>query len=93
MRKIRPAVVVSRDKHNLSMATVTVAPLSSGEAKSWIDEVPIPEGAVGDGRPSRVKAHQLRAVDKSRFGRRIGRMPDEAMATLDGALRVHLGLI
>jgi mRNA interferase MazF len=92
IRKTRPAVVVSRDKHNLYMDTVTVAPLSSGEVKVWFDEVPVPSGTLGDGRASRIKTHQIRAIDKNRVGRRIGRLPDELMAALDSSLRVHLAL-
>ena len=92
MRKTRPAVVVSRDRHNFHMDTVTVAPLSSGEVKMWVDEVAVPEGALGDGRPCRIKTHQLRAVDKSRVGKRMGRLPDEALAVLNESLRIHLGL-
>ncbi len=90
IHKFRPAVVVSRDRHNFHMDTVTIAPLSSGEVKLWFDEVSVPEGTLGDGRPCRIKTHQLRAVDKSRVGKWMGRLPEEVMAALDASLRIHL---
>jgi mRNA interferase MazF len=92
IRKIRPCVVVSNDRHNAHIATVTVAPISSGEARVWFDEVAIPKGALGDGRPCRVKTHQIRCVDKSRVGKKLGRLPEESMLALSESLRVHLAL-
>lgn len=92
IRKVRPAVVVSNDRHNEHTQTVTVAPLSSGKPKIWFDEIPVPSGVIGDGRPCRIKTHQIRAIDKSRVGKRMGRLPPYVMEVLDASLRVHLGL-
>lgn len=91
IQKIRPAVVISSDEHNAFRGTVTVAPLSSGSAKAWI-EVAVPKGAFGDGRAARIKTDQLRAVDKSRIGKRMGRLPDAVLAALDDSLRLHLAI-
>lgn len=92
IRKMRPAVIVSDDEHNAHMATVTVAPLSS--ASGWIlpNEAAVPRGILGDGRPARVKTHQLRAVDKSRLREKMGALPVGTMADVDATLRIHLGL-
>lgn len=92
VRKTRPCVVVSNDRHNAHTGTVTVVPLSSGEPRPRYDEVELPAGTLGDGRPARIKAHQIRAVDKSRLGEKLGVLPMPLMARLDAALRVHLGL-
>lgn len=92
IRKVRPGVIVSEDGHNEHMSTVTVAPLSSAAGRILLCETAVPEGLIGDGRPSRVKAHQLRAVDKSRLGKKIGALPLGAMAEVDATLRIHLGL-
>jgi len=92
IQKIRPGVVISDDGHNDHMSTVTVAPLSS--ASGWIlpNEAAVPEGLIGDGRRARVKAHQLRAVDKRRLGKKLGALPLGAMADVDASLRIHSGL-
>ncbi len=92
IRKVRPAVVVSDDGHNEHMATVTVAPLSSSTASLKPHEAAVPEGLIGDGRRARVKTHQLRAMDKSRFGKKVGVLPVGAMEAVDASLRIHLGL-
>lgn len=92
IRKVRPAVVVSTDDHNEHMRTVTVVPFSSRVAPIWPHEVAVPAGVVGDGRPCRLKTHQLRAVDKSRVGRKIGRFPAKLMPALEYSLCEHLGI-
>ena len=92
IRKVRPAVVVSDDQHNENMATVTVAPLSTFSGPLRAYEAVVPEGVFGDGRPGRVKTHQLRAVDKSRLREKMGVLPVGAMADVDATLRIHLGL-
>ena len=92
IRKKRPAVVVSSDDHNLHMRTVTVAPLTSSPREAPPHEVAIPSGVVGDGRPCRIKPHQIQSVDKRRLGRRMGRLPPVWMSALETLLRAHLGL-
>lgn len=92
IRKIRPAVVVSDDAHNENMATVTVAPLSSSQTRVKRYEAVVPAGLLGDGRPARVKTHQLRAVDKSRLVKKLGALTVGTMADVDATLRIHLGL-
>ena len=92
IRKVRPAVVVSADDHNEHMQTVTVVPFSSKSGPIRPYEVAVPAGAVGDGRPSRLKTHQLRAVDKSRVGRKFGVLSAKLMPTLEMSLREHLGI-
>jgi mRNA interferase MazF len=92
IRKVRPAIVLSNERNNEHRATVTVAPLSSGEANARYDEVQIPAGLIAGGRRCRIKTHQIRAIDKSRLGNRMGRLPRALMPALDASLRTHLGL-
>ena len=92
IQKVRPAVVVSDDDHNDNMRTVTVAPLSSFTGLIEAHEAAVPGGLIGDGRPSRVRTHQLRAVDKKRLGDKLGELPLGAMADVDATLRIHLAL-
>lgn len=92
IRKTRPSVVVSSDDHNERMATVTVVPFSSAAGRARLFEVAVPPGAFGDGRPCRIKTHQVRVVDKSRLGGRMGSLSPVLMAALEASLRGHLGL-
>jgi mRNA interferase MazF len=92
IRKCRPAVVVSSNGHNAHMRTVTVVPFSSPNTRVSLYEVAVPEGVVGDGRPSRLRTHQLRAVDKERLGRKMGTLPARLMRALEASLLEHLGI-
>ena len=92
IRKLRPAVVVSEQDHNDCMRTVTVVPLSSRAGPVRPHEVAVPAGALGDGRLCRLNAHQIRAVDKSRLGRKFGVLPETLMPELEASLREHLGM-
>ena len=92
IRKVRPAVIVSDDGHNEHMETITVAPLSSSTSRLRAYEAAVPGGIIGDGRLARVKTHQLRALDKSRLGKKLGTLPLATMADVDASLRIHLGL-
>ena len=89
-RKTRPAVVVSLGDINDLLDTVAVVPLSSGRARDF--EVDVPAGLVGDGRPGRLKTHQLRAVDKVRLGKKVGRLPLDVMSSLEKSLLYYLGM-
>ena len=93
IKKVRPAVVVSSNDHNEHMRTVTVVPFSSRVAPIRPHEVFVPAGVVGDGRPSRLKTHQLRAVDKNRVGRALGVLPAGLLRTLEASLLEHLGML
>ena len=92
IQKVRPAVVVSSNDHNEHMRTVTVVPFSSRVGPTRPHEVAAPAGVVGDGRPSRLRTHQLRAVDKSRVGRKLGVLSVKLMPALEASLREHLGI-
>jgi mRNA interferase MazF len=47
---------------------------------------------TGLGRDSKAQAEQVRAVAVERVGEPVGSVPFDAMARLDDALRLHLGL-
>ena len=80
------AVVVQTDfLSELSM--VVVAPTSMGV----LPTVYRPEVEVG-GRRTRVLTEKLRAVDRSRLGRRVGTLGQSELRAVDDALKVVLGL-
>lgn len=89
-RKTRPAVVISLGDINDLLDTVAVVPLSSGRARDF--EVAIPAGLIGDGRPGRLKTHQLRAVDKVRLGKRMGKLPPDVLMSLEKSVLYYLGI-
>ena len=82
----RYAVVVQTDFLN-ELSTVIVAPTST----SALPTVFRPEVEVA-GRRTRVLTDQIRALDRSRLGRRVGTLAQTELRTVDDALKVVLGL-
>lgn len=80
MQKTRPAVVVSPDELNDSLATVIVVPLTTGRAYPFR-----PQTRVG-GKPGVAAVDQVRAVDKRRLSRRIGLLSAPALTSVLQAL-------
>jgi mRNA-degrading endonuclease toxin of MazEF toxin-antitoxin module len=52
----------------------------------------IPQGIAGTTKASRVMCQQVRAVDKSRVGRKYGNLPPDIMKLVDEGLRAILDL-
>jgi len=95
--KRRPAVIVSNDGANRMASTLghgvlTVVPVTSSVERVYPFQVLLPSGTAGLKRDSKAQAEQVRAIAVERIGDLLGSLPDEAMAALDGALRLHLAL-
>lgn len=95
--KRRPAVVVSNDAANavaarLGRGVLTVVPVTSNVDRVHPFQVLIPEGIAGLTRDSKAQAEQVRSLDAQRVGEQLGQLPADLMASLDGALRLHLAL-
>ena len=86
LRGLRYAVVVQADLLE-QLSTVVVAPTSM----SALPTVFRPEVEVA-GRRTRVLTEQIRALDRSRLGRRVGTLAQTELRTVDDALKVVLGL-
>ena len=92
IRKTRPALVVSNDVNNVNADTVTVLPLSTSVEKVYPFQVLLPPGSYGNTEPGKVKAEQIRTVDKRRLGRLVGMLKPELMRKIEQAIRLHLVL-
>ncbi len=77
--KTRPCVVVSPDELNRALATVIIAPMTT-VCRHWPTRVKIKfQGKVGE-----IALDQIRAVDKSRLVKRLGKLDAETThAVLD----------
>ncbi len=95
MMKTRPCVVVQNDIGNKYSQTTIVAPITDAEhaRKPSPIYVRVARGDGGLKKDSLVLCNQIRVVDESRLGRTLGRLSDEAIARVDQALRISLGLI
>jgi mRNA interferase MazF len=95
--KRRPAVIVSNDGANVSaertgQGVVTVVPLTSNISRVYPFQVLLPARLTGLERDSKAQAEQVRSISVERLGPAIGEIPQELMAELDEALRLHLAL-
>lgn len=95
--KIRPAVVMSNDAANIAatrngVGVITVVPVTSNVSRVYPFQVLVGAHEGGLDRESKAQIEQLRAVDVSRFGRRLGALPTATLHKVEDALRVHLAL-
>jgi len=91
--KTRPVVIVSNDKNNTFSGTVTILPITSKRLKRiYPFEVFLPQGSGSLPKDSKVKADQIRTLDKSRIISILGKLDESAVKSIDRALKIHLAL-
>jgi mRNA interferase MazF len=91
--KQRPTLVFSNDINNEHSSTVTVIPMTSQPVeKNYPFEVHVPKGMAGLTADSRIKADQIRTVDKRRFITFRGLLPPDYLPLVEKALRIHLNM-
>jgi len=91
--KTRPVIVVSNDKNNEFSATVTTLPITSKNLrKIYPFEVFLTKGTGNLPKNSKVKADQIRTLDKSRIVKFIGTLEKREMDQIEKAMKIHLAL-
>ena len=78
LRKKRPAVVVSLDVLNRAVDTIVICPLTSQIHQTWRARLQVKIA----GREAEIAADQIRAVRKSRLGRKLGALSARDAAAL-----------
>ncbi len=91
--KTRPVVVVSNNLNNKHSGTVTVLPITSQKLDEvYPFEIILVKGSGNLPKESKVKADQVRTLDKARLIKRFGRLTVEQTTLLDKAILIHLAL-
>ena len=90
-------MIVSNDRANAAAArlgrgVLTVVPVTSNTDRVFPFQVLLPAADTGLRQDSKAQAEQVRSIAVERFGAVLGRVPADAMARLDEALRIHLQL-
>lgn len=75
--KTRPCVVLSPNELNRAVATVIIAPMTTVR-RGWPTRVPV----EFQGKRGEIALDQLRAVDKSRLVKRLGKLDGETGETV-----------
>jgi mRNA interferase MazF len=91
--KTRPVVVVSNNLNNKYGGTITVLPLTSQKLKKvYPFEILLSKGNANLPKESKVKADQIRILDKRRLIKRFGQLTEEQISLIDEAIKIHLSL-
>ena len=91
--KTRPVVIISNNINNRLAGTATVLPITSKNLrKIYPFEVKLLKGTGNLPKNSKVKADQIRTLDKRRIVKRIGMLSAENIALIETALKIHLGM-
>jgi mRNA interferase MazF len=77
IRKTRPCVVISPDELNAHLQTLIVAPLTSGRHR-----YPFRVPCQFQGKAGQVVVDQLRAIDRERCVRRLGKVSPPTLSRL-----------
>lgn len=90
--KTRPILVVSNNINNQYSATVTVLPVTSNTTKVYPFEVAISASESGLQKDSKIKADQIRTIDKQRLTDKIGSITGLKMDEVEQSILIHLGI-
>ena len=91
--KTQPVVVVSNNLNNKHGGTITVLPLTSQKLKKvYPFEILLSKGNANLPKESKVKADQIRTLDKRRLIKRFGQLTEEQITLIDEAIKIHLAL-
>ncbi|NOT51755.1 MAG: type II toxin-antitoxin system PemK/MazF family toxin [Chitinophagaceae bacterium] len=82
IRKTRPAIVISPDVANKHLDTIVIAPLTS-----TIRPYPTRVVCVFQKRQGQIALDQMRAADKTRLVKRLGRMDEKTSRVVCDLLR------
>ena len=92
--KTRPVVVVSNDKNNEFSGTVTILPITSKNPQlAYPFEVFLVAGTANLPKNSKIKADQIRTLDKNRIIKIIGVLDKKDLGAIDKAMKIHLALL
>lgn len=87
--KTRPCIILSATEINLHRKTVIALPLTTTSASA---APPLLVAVPSAGATSKARVEHLRAVDKTRLQRRIGRLSTADLQSVEAALRQVLRL-
>ena len=91
--KTRPVLVISNDKNNTFSGAITVLPITSKNVKkTYPFEVGLPKGKGNLPKKSKIKADQVRTLDKRRLIKSIGELSEEDMFSVEKTVKIHLDL-
>lgn len=93
IKKSRPGVIIQNDIGNKYSPITIIAPVTSQKLDVIFPfEVLIRHQESGLEKDSKVLLNQIRAIDKKRLIKRVGRVNELSLEMIDDALKVSLGI-
>lgn len=90
---VRPVLIVQNDVGNRYSPTVIAAAITSKLGKNRLPtHIDVYADRVGLAKDSVILLEQIRTIDKTRLGEKMGHLDDAAMAAVDDAISVSFGL-
>lgn len=90
---VRPVVIIQNNVGNKYSPTVIVAAITSKIMKNWLPtHIKLVAEECGLPKNSTILLEQIRTLDKSRLGIKIGEISHGNMAKIDTAIAVSCGL-
>ena len=94
IKKSRHAVIIQNDLGNRYSPITIVAPITSQDIeKTYPIEVILDKEGSGLEKISKVLLNQIRAIDKRRLIKKLGRVDIETMAKINNSIKISLGLV
>ncbi len=94
IKKSRPALIIQNDVGNKYSPITIIAPISSQNIdKTHPVEVLIQKKYSALDKDSKVLLNQIRAVDRRRLIKKLGKVSLDIMGNVDEAIKISLGLI
>ena len=89
----RPVLVVQNDVGNEFSPTTIIVPLTTKNySKEYPTNVQLQRGTAGLKEDSTVLCSQIRTIDKSRLGKKLGTLPPTYLEKVNLAMKVSLEL-
>ncbi|MBN1385582.1 type II toxin-antitoxin system PemK/MazF family toxin [Candidatus Woesearchaeota archaeon] len=92
IRKSRPGIIIQNDIGNKYSPITIIAPVTSSIEKIYPIEVLLTKKNSGLKKESKAVLNQIRAIDKKRLIRKIGRLKNSAIGEVNEAIKISLGL-
>jgi mRNA interferase MazF len=85
-------LIVSNDINNEYSSTVTILPITSKTERIYPFEIELHAGEGNLKESSKIKANQIRTIDKSRLLQKIGSISYKKMKDVEKAILIHLDI-
>lgn len=92
IHKKRPVLIISSDVLNQISSTVIMLPLSSIVPRFIGPDIVKLSRVEGLNKDSIILISQIRAIDRTRLSKRIGKITDDKIEEIEDALKLVLGL-